>query len=86
VTKEFCQLNGIDMIVRSHQDFSQGYKLMHSGHLITIFSARNYYHRDNCGAFLLVTPDAYGDLRVRPKVVRAAKQHVQLELNLELED
>ena len=73
ITKRFCEENSVDMIVRSHQDFGEGYKLMHSGHVITIFSARNYFHNRNHGAFLLITPDVYGDLRVRPKVVRAAR-------------
>ena len=44
---------------------------MHSGRLITLFSARNYFQSGpshaNDGALLLLAPDANGHLRVHPK-------------------
>ena len=42
ITDKFCNREGIDVIIRSHQYVPEGYKVMHSGHLITLFSARDY--------------------------------------------
>ena len=56
------------MVVRSHQVVDQGFRLMHAGRCITVFSARNYTGRDtNDDAMLLVAEDADGNLRLRPK-------------------
>eukprot|EP00928_Gymnodinium_smaydae_P032137 TRINITY_DN23355_c0_g1_i1.p1 TRINITY_DN23355_c0_g1~~TRINITY_DN23355_c0_g1_i1.p1 ORF type:complete len:756 (+),score=193.05 TRINITY_DN23355_c0_g1_i1:101-2368(+) len=75
VTMAFCKREGINLVVRSHQYVRQGYKVMHGGHLITLFSARNYFAEDdNDGAMLLVAPDVNGHLRVHPK--RLAKLDV----------
>ena len=55
-------------IVRSHQCAREGFKLMHGGHCITVFSARNYAGgHTNDGALLLVAEDCEGNIRVRPK-------------------
>jgi len=70
VTAGFCEANGLSLIIRSHQYVRQGYKVMHGGRLITLFSARNYFSSDgqtNDGAMLLLTPDPNGHLRVHPK-------------------
>lgn len=41
---------------------------MHGGHLLTVFSARNYFDREeNDGALLLIAKDAEAALRIRPK-------------------
>ena len=46
----------------------RGYKYMHAGRLVTLFSARNYFGREeNDAALLLVARDGYGQIRVRPK-------------------
>jgi hypothetical protein len=48
----------------------QGYKVMHGGRLVTLFSARNYLPdgaTSNDGAMLLLTPDLNGHLRIHPK-------------------
>lgn len=80
VTEKFCERENLDVIVRSHQYVAEGYKCMHSGHLITLFSARDYlqqasrYRKSNqeynCGALLLACPDEHCDIRVRFKVLR----------------
>ena len=71
VTKQFCRANNIDLVVRSHQLMRKGYKIMHSGHLISVFSARNYVGlENNDGALLLLALDEQGCLRVRPKTLR----------------
>ncbi|KAJ1456934.1 Metallo-dependent phosphatase-like protein [Pelagophyceae sp. CCMP2097] len=68
VTRGFCLRNSVDVIVRSHQYVRLGYKYMHGGRLITLFSARNYFGREqNDGAVLLIARDGFGQIRVRPK-------------------
>ena len=46
---------------RSHQFVDHGYKVMHHGHLLTVFSARNYFMKQsglkNDSAILLVAED-----------------------------
>ncbi len=73
VTKAFCVREKIHVIVRSHQYVSEGYKCMHSGHLITVFSARDYEaRRQNSGALLLACPDDSGAVRLRFKTLRSS--------------
>lgn len=71
VTEDFCVRNRVSLIVRSHQFVDHGYKVMHRGHLLTVFSARNYFMKqsglENDSAVLLVAEDDEGNLRVRPK-------------------
>ena len=70
VTRAFCEANGLQMVVRSHQFVSNGFKSSHSGRLMSVFSARNYDGRHpNDGALLLLARDGDGCLRVRPKVL-----------------
>jgi serine/threonine-protein phosphatase 5 len=42
VTKTFLDLNGLDVLVRSHEVKQDGYEVMHDGRCVTIFSAPNY--------------------------------------------
>ncbi|EKX37980.1 hypothetical protein GUITHDRAFT_56366, partial [Guillardia theta CCMP2712] len=42
ITHKFCLREGVQCIIRSHQCVKDGYKIMHGGRLITLFSARNY--------------------------------------------
>mmetsp|Transcript_1433 Transcript_1433/g.2323 ORF Transcript_1433/g.2323 Transcript_1433/m.2323 type:complete len:229 (+) Transcript_1433:300-986(+) len=80
ITQLFCARENIDLIVRSHQYVPEGYKVMHSGHLITLFSARDYLQQGarravasslrNHAALLLAAPDDSGAVRVRFKVLR----------------
>ena len=72
VTERFCAANHVSLVIRSHQFCRQGYKVMHSGRLITLFSARNYFQSvsrgiANDGALLLLAQDGNGHLRVHPK-------------------
>ena len=40
VTERFCAANHVSLVIRSHQFCRQGYKVMHSGRLITLFSGK----------------------------------------------
>lgn len=42
VTRDFCERNGFDMVVRSHEVEMEGHCRWHSGRLVTIFSASGY--------------------------------------------
>ena len=68
VTVAFCRRERIEMVVRSHQVVREGAKCMHGGHLVTLFSARNYCEgHTNDSALLLAALDDQGRLRVRTK-------------------
>ena len=87
VTAAFCQREGLQLVVRSHQYVREGVKFMHGGHLATLFSARNYIERaTNDSALLLVAADEQGALRVRAKKlahrVRAAAQQAPIRRSL----
>ncbi|KAK3823194.1 MAG: Metallo-dependent phosphatase-like protein [Benniella sp.] len=43
VTENFCKMNDIDMVIRSHEVKHQGYHIEHDGRCVTIFSAPNYW-------------------------------------------
>ena len=79
VTAAWCARYSVDLVIRSHQYVREGVKYMHSGRLITVFSARDYFfrppHHDarNDGALLLLATDSLGALRVRPKILRHTK-------------
>ena len=76
LTKKFCNNNGLSCIIRSHEVSPAGFKLMHRGRLISVFSARNYdgkHHND--GAILLAFWDDAGDLRIRAKSIASKNQN-----------
>jgi len=76
LTKKFCHANGLSCIIRSHEVSPAGFKLMHRGRLISVFSARNYdgkHHND--GAILLAFWDDAGDLRIRAKSIASKNQN-----------
>ncbi|KAG0065866.1 hypothetical protein BGZ89_007848 [Linnemannia elongata] len=58
VTENFCKMNDIDMVIRSHEVKHQGYQVEHNGRCVTIFSAPNYCDSvGNKGAYINVTPE-----------------------------
>lgn len=68
ITERFCKRNGVDVVIRSHQVVEEGVKFMHSGRIITVFSARNYCGDDfNDGACLLIVNDTDRKVRIQPK-------------------
>lgn len=58
VTKRFCERNGLEAIIRSHEVRMQGYEVEHDGRCITVFSAPNYVDTSgNKGAYINIGPD-----------------------------
>lgn len=72
VTDRFCAVNGLEMIIRSHQAIAKGfgYDVMHGGKCVRVFSARDYEGQGNDGCVLYVVEKG-GHLLVRPQVVRS---------------
>ncbi|CAG7854684.1 Serine/threonine-protein phosphatase T Short=PPT [Serendipita indica DSM 11827] len=59
VTKNWCKLNGITGVLRSHEVRQGGYAIEHDGLCTTVFSAPNYVDQTgNKGAFVRI--DAHG--------------------------
>jgi len=56
ITKTFCALNGIDVIVRSHQclEDGAGFEVMHDQHLVRVFSARDYEEHRNDASIISI--------------------------------
>jgi serine/threonine-protein phosphatase 5 len=53
VTKRFCEKNGLEAIIRSHEVRMNGYEVEHDGRCITVFSAPKYCDTtENKGAFI----------------------------------
>jgi diadenosine tetraphosphatase ApaH/serine/threonine PP2A family protein phosphatase/Ca2+-binding EF-hand superfamily protein len=68
ITEEFCLRNSIKCIIRSHQFVDDGYKIMHKGKMITVFSARNYDEKEtNNSALILLAKNEHGQLQINPK-------------------
>ena len=64
-TEAFCRREGVALIIRSHQYMPDGYKFFHRGHLITVFSARNYCDSiKNDMAIIVLKVDELGQLQV----------------------
>lgn len=74
VTKEFCALNGLGLIVRSHQCTRDGYgfDLMHDRLLMRVFSGRDYEGHGNDSGTLLIQPsDDRTMITVRAQVLQS---------------
>ncbi|CZT46178.1 phosphoprotein phosphatase (serine/threonine specific protein phosphatase) [Rhynchosporium secalis] len=58
VTKRFCENNGLEAIIRSHEVRMEGYEEEHDGRCITVFSAPRYCDStENKGAYINIGPD-----------------------------
>ncbi|XP_074843905.1 serine/threonine-protein phosphatase with EF-hands 1 [Carettochelys insculpta] len=58
VTARLLKQCNLKMLIRSHECKQEGYEITHSGKVITIFSASNYYEDgSNRGAYLKLNPD-----------------------------
>jgi len=53
ITKKWLDMHGFSLMIRSHECEPEGFKVMHEGRLMTLFSASNYYEDEsNMGAFV----------------------------------
>jgi len=58
VTKRFCERNGLEAVIRSHEVRMEGYEEEHDGKCITVFSAPKYCDMtENKGAFINIKSD-----------------------------
>ncbi|RKF59364.1 Serine/threonine-protein phosphatase T [Erysiphe neolycopersici] len=58
ITRKFCEKNGLEAIIRSHEVRMEGYEEEHDGKCITVFSAPKYCDStENKGAFINIGPD-----------------------------
>ncbi|MCJ1351288.1 MAG: hypothetical protein MMC33_001272 [Icmadophila ericetorum] len=53
ITKRFCEANGLEAVIRSHEVRMEGYEVEHDGRCITVFSAPKYCDStENKGAYI----------------------------------
>lgn len=58
ITKRFCENNGLEAIIRSHEVRMEGYEVEHDGRCITVFSAPKYCDStENKGAYINIESD-----------------------------
>lgn len=58
ITKRFCEKNGLEAIIRSHEVRMEGYEVEHDGRCITVFSAPRYCDStENKGAYINIESD-----------------------------
>ncbi|KAI9836490.1 MAG: hypothetical protein M1838_005068 [Thelocarpon superellum] len=58
VTKRFCERNGLEAVIRSHEVRMDGYEVEHDGRCITVFSAPHYCDStENKGAWIDIGPE-----------------------------
>ena len=74
VTKEFCHINGIDLITRAHQLIDQGYMYWFDEKLVTVWSAPNYCYRSgNIAAILEIGENLERNFKTFKEVEQSSK-------------
>ncbi|KAK7472674.1 Palmitoyl-protein thioesterase 1 [Stygiomarasmius scandens] len=64
VTKQWCTLNGVSGVIRSHEVRQNGYQIEHDGLCTTVFSAPNYVDQaGNKGAFIRIDSTGHQEYR-----------------------
>lgn len=58
ITENFCAVNGVSLVIRSHECMQEGFSFHHDHRCVTVFSASRYCRRGtNKGAFIIFEPD-----------------------------
>ncbi|KAF0696477.1 Aste57867_12772 [Aphanomyces stellatus] len=91
VTNNFCAVNRVALVIRSHECVPEGYDVLHGGRLITLFSASRYCGTQmNKGAFLTLGSDLqpeiqqfYGNPLNESEWERPEDEQAKLQENLE---
>ncbi|OQS04980.1 serine/threonine-protein phosphatase [Thraustotheca clavata] len=91
VTNNFCAVNRVALVIRSHECVPEGYEVLHGGRLITLFSASRYCGTQlNKGAFLTLGADLqpeiqqfYGNPMTEAEWEKPEEEQVKLQENLE---
>ncbi|ETW00192.1 hypothetical protein, variant [Aphanomyces invadans] len=64
ITNEFCSVNKVALVIRSHECVPEGYAVLHGGRLITLFSASKYCGTQlNKGAFCTLKADCRPEIQ-----------------------
>jgi serine/threonine-protein phosphatase 5 len=64
VTKNFLEMNNLQLVIRSHEMKDEGYEVEHDGKLITVFSAPNYCDQmGNKGGLVRLTMGEDGNIK-----------------------
>ncbi|KAF0694740.1 Aste57867_14416 [Aphanomyces stellatus] len=72
VTKRFCDLNRLRLIIRSHESHEEGFEIVHDGLVLSVFSASSYCgFQTNKGAYVVLTDE------LKPYVVQYHSQALQ---------
>ncbi|KDO21505.1 hypothetical protein SPRG_12469 [Saprolegnia parasitica CBS 223.65] len=91
VTNNFCAVNRVALVIRSHECVPEGYDVLHGGRLITLFSASRYCGTQlNKGAFLTLGADLqpeiqqfYGNPMTEAEWEKPEEEQGKLQDNLE---
>ncbi|ETW00195.1 hypothetical protein H310_07593 [Aphanomyces invadans] len=91
VTNNFCAVNRVALVIRSHECVPEGYDVLHGGRLITLFSASRYCGTQmNKGAFLTLGSDLqpeiqqfYGNPLNESEWERPEDEQAKMQENLE---
>lgn len=59
ITKQFCNFNKLELILRAHQLVMEGYNMTHEDSVCTLFSAPNYCYRCGNKASILELDENY---------------------------
>ncbi|CAK4079828.1 unnamed protein product [Aphanomyces euteiches] len=72
ITRHFCALNNLRLVIRSHESHEEGFEVMHDGLILSVFSASSYCgFQTNKGAYVVLTDE------LKPYVVQFHSQALQ---------
>eukprot|EP00941_MAST-03F_sp_MAST-3F-sp1_P002226 g2226.t1 len=80
IVDKFCEKENIELIIRAHEPFLEGYHFFAGGRLASVFTARDYCgaHK-NDGAFLVIRRDGL----VTPRILRSSTHSPLTDLSFQ---